>query len=146
MIEKFNYSMVPIGFAHCFQKDCKKAGQCLRFQITRYIPNERWAIPVLNPAQARPEGDCAGFMSDQPVKYACGTKHLLDNLLHSQAKEVKAQLLAHYGKASFYRFSRKEKNLTPEDQQYIRRVFRQHGITDEPVFDSYLEGYNWNKA
>ena len=43
----------------------------------------------------------------------------------------------------YYRFYRKEKYLSPEQQEYIRRIFRQKGITEEPAFDSYTEEYKW---
>ena len=109
VIEKFDYSMVPAGFAHCFSGDCLKAGQCLRHQITRFIPDDRWSVSTMNPAQIRPGGNCPGFMTDQPLKYAYGMTHLLDNLLYVQAKAIKHQLLMYYGKAYFYCLKRKER-------------------------------------
>lgn len=145
VIEKFDYSMVPAGFAHCFSGDCLKAGQCLRHQITRFIPDDRWSVSTMNPAQIRPGGNCPGFMTDRPLKYAYGMTHLLDNLLYVQAKAIKHQLLMYYGKAYFYRLKRKERCFLPEDQQYIRNLFLQYGAKEEPVFDYYQDNYEWDR-
>ena len=51
-----------------------------------------------------------------------------------------------YGKNKFYQFKRKERTFSPEDQQYIRQVFRMYGVKDEPVFDAWLSGYRWTKG
>ncbi|WP_369892806.1 DUF6078 family protein [Bacteroides sp. AN502(2024)] len=40
-------------------------------------------------------------------------------------------------------FYRKERYLSLEQQEYIRRIFRQKGIAEEPPFDSYTEKYMW---
>lgn len=42
-----------------------------------------------------------------------------------------------------YRFYRGEVYLSPDDQAYIRKAFRQYNIPEEPVFDSYSEEYSW---
>lgn len=136
--------MVPAGFAHCFNGECKKADQCLRYQITRYIPTTFWAVLSVIPAQTCPEGDCPAFVSDQPVEYAYGMTHLWDNLLYVQAKALKNQLLLHYGKTHFYRLKRKERSFSPNDQQYVRNLFLRYGITKDPVYDYYETGYVWN--
>lgn len=145
MIEKFDYSLVPAGFAHCFNSDCLKAGQCLRHQITRYIPDDRWSVSTMNPTQIRPEGDCPAFMTDRPLKYAYGMTHLLDQLTYVRARAIKKQLLMHYGKTYFYRLKREERCFLPEDQQYIRNLFLRYGVTEEPVFDYYQNNYEWDR-
>lgn len=49
MIEKLDYAMVPTGFVHCFNGNCKNANRCLRHQIIRFIPDTLWAVSVVNP-------------------------------------------------------------------------------------------------
>ena len=72
MIEKLDYAMVPTGFVHCFNGNCKNANRCLRHQIIRFIPDTLWAVSVVNPARTSPTGKCAAFMADTPVQYAVG--------------------------------------------------------------------------
>lgn len=51
MIEKLDYAMVPTGFVHCFNENCKNANRCLRHQIVRFIPDTLWAVSIVNPAR-----------------------------------------------------------------------------------------------
>ena len=37
MIEKLDYAMVPTGFAHCFNGNCKQADHCLRHPTVRQV-------------------------------------------------------------------------------------------------------------
>jgi hypothetical protein len=85
-------------------------------------------------------------MADTPVQYAVGMDHLLDQIPYLEAKRIKQRLLMTYGKNKFYQFKRKERTFSPEDQQYIRQVFRMYGVKDEPVFDAWLSGYRWTKG
>ena len=146
MIENFNYAMVPAGFEHCFNGDCKNADHCLRYQIVRFIPDTRWSISVVNPACTNPDVECRAFMADTPVQYAVGMDHLLDRIPHQEAMCIKQRLLTTYGKNKFYQFKRKERIFTPEDRSYIRQVFLSNGVKEEPAFDSWQAGYRWTKG
>ena len=146
MIENFNYAMVPAGFEHCFNGDCKNADHCLRYQIVRFIPDTRWSISVVNPACTNPDGECRAFLADTPVQYAVGMDHLLDKIPHQEAVCIKQRLLTTYGKNKFYQFKRKERIFTPEDRSYIRQVFLNNGVKEEPAFDSWQAGYRWTKG
>lgn len=33
--------------------------------------------------------------------------------------------------------------LSPDDQRYIQKLFKEKGITEEPVYDYYTDEYNW---
>ena len=98
MIEKLDYAMVPTGFVHCFNENCKNANRCLRHQIVRFIPDTLWAVSIVNPARTSPTGKCAAFMADTPVQYAVGMDHLLDQIPYLEAKRIKQRLLMTYGK------------------------------------------------
>ena len=119
MIEKLDYAMVPTGFVHCFNENCKNANRCLRHQIVRFIPDTLWAVSIVNPARTSPTGKCAAFMADTPVQYAVGMDHLLDQIPYLEAKRIKQRLLMTYGKNKFYQFKRKERTFSPEDQQVV---------------------------
>ena len=114
MIEKLDYAMVPTGFVHCFNGNCKNANRCLRHQIIRFIPDTLWAVSIVNPARTSPTGKCAAFMADTPVQYAVGMDHLLDQIPYLEAKRIKQRLLMTYGKNKFYQFKRKERTFSPD--------------------------------
>lgn len=140
----FDYHLVPSGFAHCLNNQCPHAANCLRQQLALHIPFQEKFIRIVNPAQAASAGeDCPYFKPDQLIRLASGITHLLDNLPHQSAVVIKQQLLSYFGRSYYYRLWRKERLLTLEDQEYIRRLFLIEGITDAPAFDEYVESYSW---
>lgn len=52
-------------------------------------------------------------------------------------------LVGHYGKTGYYRFYRGERGLMSKDQAYIRQLFRNKGIKEEPTYQRYTEEYIW---
>ena len=76
--------------------------------------------------------------------YAWGIRHLLDNVPHKCAAPMRNQLVGHFGKTTYYRFYRQEQGLFPKAQAYIRQVFKQYGIAEEPKFERYSEEYSYN--
>lgn len=145
MIEKLDYAMVPYRFEHCFNGSCKEASHCLRYQITRFLPDTIWAVSVVNPACTDSDGKCKAFMPDTPVQNAVGMDHLLDRIPYPVAKNIKQRLLAAYGKNKFYQFKRKERTFSSEDQRYVHQVFLSCGVEEEPVFDFWQPSYLWTK-
>ena len=87
--------------------------------------------------------DCPHFQNAEKIHVAWGISHLLDNVPYKDGTNIKQQLIGHFGKTLYYRFYREERFLSPAEQHYIRQLFRRKGITEEPVFDSYTDEYNW---
>ena len=74
---------------------------------------------------------------------ALGITHLLDHVPYSDAVSIKRQMLAHFKQATYYRCRRKERMLDPSEQEYIRKLFVSKGIKELPVYDEYIEKYDW---
>lgn len=146
MLDKLDYSLVPNDFALCFNGKCLHASTCLRHQVSRHIPKERWAVRAINPERVVPDGDCSGFMDDSPLKNAYGMEHLLDNIPYRQAKEIRREMREYFGMTHFYRLKRKERCFTPEDQLYVRDLLRQYNIEEESLFDRYEENFGWERC
>ena len=51
--------------------------------------------------------------------------------------------LAELNRTTYYRCYRKERLLKPKEQEYIRQLFLKRGIKEEPVYDEYVEQYEW---
>lgn len=143
-IETFNYNQVPFGFEHCLMAHCPKADCCLRRYVAVHVPPETASFMVVNP-NALPENleYCTRFLSKKPVCMAWGIKGFLDQIPLQAAKDIRRILIAHFGKTLFYRIQRKEKPVSPEDQEYICNVFAQHGVEQEPRYEYYTYEYRW---
>ena len=115
---KLKNKTVPFNYARCYNEQCPKACNCLRRVAALLTTAEK-------------------------IHVAWGISHLLDNVPYKDGTNIKQQLIGHFGKTLYYRFYREERFLSPADQNYIRQLFRRKGITEEPVFDSYTDEYNW---
>ena len=65
---------------------------------------------------------------------AWGLKQLLNRIPYEDAVSIRIQLVGHYGKTGYYRFYRGERGLMPKDQAYIKQLFRNKGIKEEPTY------------
>ena len=83
------------------------------------------------------------FKTAVKVHVAWGLKRLLDRIPYEDAVSIRIQMVGHYGKTGYYRFYRGERGLMPKDQAYIRQLFRNKGIKEEPTYQRYTEEYIW---
>lgn len=144
MDPKFDYQLIPYKFAHCLNKECKQAHECLRYQATLHIPAEMTSFIIVNPSHTSPNnGNCRFFKMDKLQPFARGIKHLFDNIPHKDAVIIKQQMLEHFGKTLFYRFWRKEYLVSPAQQEYIQKLFLERNITEPLAFDEYIKQYEW---
>lgn len=144
MNKDFDYNLLPYKFAHCMNRQCKQADRCLRSRAAQHIPIERKTVTFVNPAQTSPANeDCPYFKADQLEQFALGMTNLLAYIPHNDAIAIKQEMLTYFGRTHFYRLWRKERLFTPEQQEYIRQLFLQRGLQEAPVFDEYVEQYEW---
>lgn len=142
--DTFDYEAVPYHFVHCFKEQCPRAGSCLRYIVGEHCTTKNYFIHVVNPKRIPEDAEkCPYFLSMEKIRVAWGVKKLLMNVPLEKANAMKRQLLAHFGRNAYYRFYRKEVHISPADQEFVRKLFRQYGIAEEPVFDEYTETYNW---
>lgn len=144
MNPEFDYREVPYGFPHCFRGECPQSSKCLRHIAATHSSAGESYLTIVNPAQL-PEGTspCSFYCKGEKTRVAWGVKNMFDQLPLQQATQIKQTLLSHYGKTQYYRIYRKEYSLSVKEQDYIRRVFRQYGIQDEPAYEYYTEVYQW---
>ena len=144
MESDFDYGTVPYGFIHCLNESCKDAKHCLRHQVTHYLPSNCSHISIVSPAYiAATNGKCPYFMSDQKAMFALGITHLLDQMPHKDAVNVKRLIIEKLNRSTYYRCWRKERLISPTEQTYIREIFLSKGIKEEPLYDEYIEQYDW---
>ena len=106
---------VPYNFARCFNAQCPQAPKCLRHIATQFDTADNLYITIINPAHYPADGNqCECFKTAVKVHVAWGLKRY-----------------------------RGERGLMPKDQAYIRQLFRNKGIKEEPTYQRYTEEYIW---
>lgn len=139
----FDYTRVPRTFVHCFNNGCPRSAECLRHLAAENIPAEVRYVNIVNPRNIPAEGECPHFMPIIKVRIAWGVKELFDHIPHKEAVAMRKEVIAHFGKTHYYRMQRKEYSIKPDEQEYLRRVFRKHHVEEEPAFEYYTDDYQW---
>lgn len=134
----------PSSFARCFNNECSQSSKCLRYIAAQHDTADKPYITIVNPlCFPTNENPCIYFKTAVKVHVAWGIKRLLDKIPYEHAISIRPQLVRHYGKTKYYRFYREECCIMPKDQAFIKQVFRNKGIMEEPAYQRYTEEYIW---
>lgn len=147
MEKDLDYSIIPFGFMHCINSECTKGNDCMRRKAMLLSVSGPKKISIVNPVHipANTE-DCPHFFSNRKIRYALGITHLLDNIAYPKAKSIKRDINRYLGKNTYYRIVNKERLIAPSEQNLIRQLFINNGIEEEPLYDEYVEKYDWTGA
>ena len=144
MKEDFNYNEVPGNYLHCLHAQCPRSADCLRFQVTHHVYPTIASISVINPNHVvGKEEACPNYQPDKLSRFALGITRLYDNIPYAKAVKIKQMLLSHFQRNMYSRIRKKERYISPEDQQTIRNILQKEEIKEEPVFDEYIYKYAW---
>ena len=125
----FDYEIVPRGYAHCFNDNCSKAGSCLRHCVAQHCTADVPFITILSPACfPATSAECAYFAPIRKMRVAWGVKKLFDNLPYNKASDIRNQIIVYFGRTHYYRIYRKERFISPEDQQVITALSRRPSL------------------
>lgn len=138
-----NWKNVPEGWALCFNSECPLHESCLRWQAGKRAPQEVTVARCITPRALT--GDwCVHFASMEPQTYAYGFSTIYQRVLKNDFTPLRKQMTEHLqGKRYYYEYLRGERPLSPEQQQWIRRLFERYGYGDSVVFDRLQEAYNF---
>ncbi|MCH5288846.1 MAG: hypothetical protein J1E32_02905 [Treponema sp.] len=134
----------PSLYMICQNVGCAFAETCLRHLCFLELTADETALTVLNPLRYPQEGgECAYYNSTKKIRVAWGIRHLLDDIPHQRVKNMRNELIAHFGRTRYYRIYSELLPLLPADQDAVRRIFRKNGITDEPKYGRFTEEIIW---
>lgn len=143
MEQKYDYSEIPAGWKYCFNRECPRSGECLRYQTGLDIPADRTWGQAVFPAALKADGRCEFFRKDEKVTLATG--FITDNPRVNDMFVTMRHRLTYYlgGNGTYYLYRNGKKWLTPEQQAGIRNIFRQAGYKDDIHFSATKECYNF---
>lgn len=80
------------------------------------------------------------------VRAAIGFQHIFDEIKAKHSHVMRMKLANYLGTGgSYYRYRNGENLLMPEQQEWIKKMFRDFGYTEEVVFDDYKDVYRFCK-
>lgn len=137
-------SNIPYNYPLCLNRQCPKASTCLRQMAEQEMGDDvKWWVIVSPRHLSALEGDCPYYRSSVKVRFAKGFIALLDSLPHRQMQIIISNLVAHFGRRTYYRVRKGERLLSPGEQQEMLNILKKHGVTAPKEFDAYVEDYDW---
>lgn len=141
-----DFRNVPKGYQLCFNKECPKKDECLRFMVGCAIPDDRDWGPAIYPNIKIGEEGCRLFATGEPQRMAWGFETLFEEV---KSKHERGLRLAMYqylnGSSNYYRYHHGEKLLNAEQQQWIIQLFQRTGYTENLKFDHYTHVFDFWK-
>ena len=139
-IKDIDFSSMPKGYKLCFNDKCLLAKKCLRHIAIDKFKDLAEVFQVIN--HFKFEGvSCKYFACSDNVIIAYGMKSVFENILVSDAKKIRIELIKLFGQAEFYRRKNAEKPISPDEQEQIANIFANFGYTIS--FDKTIETTFW---
>lgn len=137
---------VPPSFCLCFQADCPRAGECIRFLAGKHAGEERTCGPAVYPAARRGSG-CTCYKRTRLIRAAYGFNALFAEVKKKDDTPLRNRIKAYLGgHTTYYRYHHGERLLTPEQQEWITDLFRRHGYEGDLKFDAYRDVYDFSSG
>ena len=141
MEQDFNFRQVPENWAICYVAECPRKDECMRYQVYLHAPQGRVYHKCILPTVLT-QSECPQFHPIQKVRVAVGFRNIFNNVLARDIAAMRSELANYLGSQStFFRYQRGERQLLPQQQQWIQKLFRRYGYTDEVRFNSYKDVY-----
>ena len=144
MTEKEVFSHKAPNYLLCFINECPRRATCLRWLVGRELQSNDYNILSVNPMHPEVKANkCALYREKKHVRYAKGMMHFYDEMTRSQEVGIKHRLIVHYGRRQYYEYRRGERLISPEMQEFIGQVCKEHGYTKELRYDGWQDDYAW---
>ena len=141
----FNYADAPKSWYNCFNSECKKANECMHFMTGKNIPEDVTLGNAIYPNACK-NGECRFFKQIRVIKGAYGFNTMLGELKRKEEVLLRDMITDYLGcNTTYYKYNKGEKLLTPEQQEWILNLFREHGYKGENEFEGYRYIYDFSE-
>ena len=112
----------------CFREECPLRSSCLHYACGEFVDKEYYFVEAVNPKYPKvATSECPIYRKNETRMMKTGLTKFYKKMTGEQERAVRAKLISHYNKKVYYWLRNGEKTITPEDQQFIEDVCRQHG-------------------
>jgi hypothetical protein len=131
-----DFKKVPKGYQLCFNHECPKKDDCLRFMAGEDLPDNRDWGPAIYPNIKMDSEGCRLFDKGKPQMMAWGFNTLFSEVKHRHVNTLRTTLKQYLGgHSNYYRYHNGERLLNDKQQEWIINLFRRMGYTDNLQFD-----------
>ena len=141
---KHDFRNVPRGYQLCFNKECPKKDECLRFMAGNALPEDRDWGPAIYPNIKRDENGCRFYATGKPTRMAWGFYTLFEDVKSKHEKGLRTAMQQYLnGTSNYYRYLHGERLLNKEQQEWIIKLFQRTGYTENLRFDHYADVFDF---
>ena len=145
MAKKFSFREVPADYKLCFNGECPRRDDCIRFLAGQHVPETMMSGPAVYP-NALSDDICPYFKQTRVIHGAWGFRNLYKDVEKADAQILKAKVINYLGgPVASYGYMHGEKLLTPEQQDCIQGFFNEMGYTHTIVFEGYSIMYDFTE-
>jgi hypothetical protein len=139
-IKNVNFEKRPLGYLNCLSDDCPLAEKCLRRISAEYSKENDEIFKVVN-HRLLDKDNCKYYVEDKKVDMAYGMTKSFEDVKAKDIAQIRKRLYNYFGQAEYFRRRNASKPITPEDQEYIAKLFSSYGY--EITFDEIREETLW---
>jgi hypothetical protein len=144
MAKKFSFRDVPTGYQLCFNGQCPRRDDCIRFLAGQHVPATMMSGPAVYP-NALSEDICPYFKQTRVIHGAWGFRNLYKDVEKAHAQILKAKVINYLGgPVASYGYMHGDKLLTPEQQETIQGFFNEMGYMHTIIFEGYSIMYDFS--
>lgn len=128
----------------CYNNHCPRHAQCLRWEVGTFTDPNQHITTCISPHYAKSlDGSCEHFRDNRPQRMPVGMKNFYHDMPSSVERAIKNTLISHSCRATYYKYHRGDRPITPKVLADIQSVCQQFGWTQPPKFDTETEDYLW---
>ena len=133
------------GYTVCYADACPLHTQCLRWLVGQQMPHTYSSYRCVNPHfEGVATAECPMYRCDQKIRFAKGMTHTFTGDMPKRLEPAVRNGIIHLSNRTYYFEYRNGSRLIPPAlQENIRKLFRANDWTEEVIFDSYVEDYDW---
>ena len=151
-------SLLPRDYMVCFATQCPQNHDCMRYLAAQFIPADVEKGVCVYPTACR-NGHRRYYSQIRRVRAAKGfgdifanVKRLNCSIVNNFFANVKrkdympmmAEFKRHIGSGgTYYRYKNGQLLLMPEQQEWIRQLFKRYGYSEDVKFGCYVETYDF---
>ena len=139
----FDFSKVPVSYQLCFNAQCPRSAECLRFLAGQHVPVTLPMGLAIYPSAVR-DGQCEFFRHNNPVRVAWGFGTIYPPLkpyFRSMARKAVRDMFGSEG--TYYRYHHGERKLSPDQQQAIAELLKKFDYYGPVTFEHYEYSYDF---
>ena len=145
MAKLFSFHEVPAGYRLCFNGQCPKRDDCIRFLAGLHVPATMMSGPAVYP-NALTDDICPYFKQTRIIHGAWGFRNLYKGVEKADAQTLKAKVINYLGgPVACYGYMHGDKLLTPEQQDHIQGFFNELGYAQTIIFEGYSNMYDFTE-